>query len=87
MPASNLASVDPRQQFTCCFCLHVRTGTIIYGVFQIMLQLLFVCVLLLATFNSNFGLIDTSNKAKDSRKFLINSGFTLMCCKKYCIMY
>ncbi|KAF5403771.1 Complement inhibitory receptor [Paragonimus heterotremus] len=38
---------DQQNRFTCCFCLHVRTGTILLGVGQIILHLICISVLIL----------------------------------------
>jgi len=47
-------------QFKCCFCLHVRTGTIILGVLHILLQLIVVSALLMAALKQD---IVTFNKS------------------------
>ncbi|CAI2730501.1 unnamed protein product [Schistosoma spindalis] len=64
--APALLTNDTRHQFTCCLCLHVRTGTIIFGITQIIIQLVFISFLFLMTFNprlipeDNHGSLDPS---------------------------
>lgn len=71
--APALFTNDARHQFTCCLCLHVRTGTIIFGITQIIIQLVFISFLFLMTFNprlipeDNHGSLDPSQA--NVRKF------------------
>nr|CAH8856557.1 unnamed protein product [Trichobilharzia regenti] len=65
--ASALLVSDPRQQFSCCLCLHVRTGTIIYGIAQIVIQLIFISFLLLMAFNPRLIPEDTHGKLEKSQ--------------------
>ncbi|KAH8871944.1 Tetraspanning orphan receptor isoform 1 [Schistosoma japonicum] len=80
--ASALLTSDPRHQFTCCLCLHVRTGTIIFGITQIIIQLIFISFLFLMTFNprlfpeDNHGSLDSSQA--NARYYVLSALFRLV---------